>query len=612
MLSSQDILKKYFALYQSNGHIQISNMSLVPEGDSTLLFVNCGMFPLGPYLSGEQHPLGKRLMNVQRAGRFQEDLEEVGDNRHTTMFHMIGNWSLGDYFKKEQLGWIYGFLIDELGLDPQRIFATVFEGDRYAPRDIESIEIIKDIFAKYKISAKENKRIYTCGRDKNWWQRGEVVGELGGPDSEIYYYLGTGSGEGKDPSKHEEEFLEIGNTVFMQYRRIEGNGWAQLPQNNVDFGGGLERIALVCQGKQDIFETDMFWPIIEKIQSLSGKDYYENEKTKRAMRTLADHIRSITIMAMDGVVPSNKDQGYFLRRILRRMVRTGRVLGIEKGISVNLVDTVCTLFSWLYPELSTKQSEIKTLFADEEQKFSMTLINGQRELQRIIQHHGTKLENPNVAAQYIFDLYQSIGFPPEMSLEELVEHNIHITDKKKHLTAYEQYKKKHQDLSRKGAEQKFKGGLADHSTEVVQLHTATHVLHQSMRTVLGPHIQQQGSNITNERLRFDFSHDFPLADHEIKKIEALANETIQKKLPVQFVILPKEEAEKTGALHFFKEKYGEKVKVYFIGNDIKTAFSKEFCGGPHVSNLSELSPTLSIYKQESVGKGVRRIYARFG
>ena len=648
-MSSKEILERYLNFYKERGHKQVPNVSLVPEGDSTLLFVNSGMFPLVPYLSGQPHPLGKRLVNVQRAGRFQEDLEEVGDHHHTTAFHMIGNWSLGDYFKDEQLPWAYEFLVEVVGLDPNKLFATVFAGDEYAPKDKESIEILKKIFAKYKIDAREYERIFACGRDKNWWQRGDAVGELGGPDSEVYYYLGAGNPFGKDPTLYEDEFLEIGNSVFMQYKKTE-SGWKELPQKNVDFGGGLERIAMVVQGKTDIYETDNFWPMVEKIQALSGKKYKQDAQTTKAMRILADHVRGAAFMAMDGVVPSNKDQGYVLRRLLRRMVRAGKTLGMEKDISVNLVPVVVNTFSWLYPELEEKKNNIEEIFAREEEKFREVLNKGALEQEKIMRNDTVIMDERNKVAQQItmryadetavneqlksfvhnsellqsekgtslplvplekmaFNLYQSTGWPVEMFVEEIKEKYPRFQEKRFY-ELYKELEKQHKEKSRAGAEQKFKGGLADQNEATVKYHTINHLLQAALRKVLGDHVAQRGSNITSERIRFDFSHDYKLSDEQLLQTEKLINGKIAQKLPVNNVDLPKEEAEKTGAIHVFGEKYGDVVRVYYIGNTLETAFSKEFCGGPHVKNTGELAP-VQIYKQESIGKGIMRVYAKF-
>ena len=581
----------------------IPNVSLVPENDPTLLFVNSGMFPLVPYLSGESHPLGRRLVNVQRAGRFDVDLEEVGDPRHTTAFHMIGNWSLGDYFKDQQLPWAYEFLIEVLGLDPTKFYATVFAGDEYAPKDTESIKILKQVFSKYGIDAHENERIFACGRDKNWWQRGEAVGELGGPDSEIYYYLGDDLPIGRDPTLYEDEFLELGNSVFMQYRRTD-KGWEELPQKNVDFGGGLERTAMVEQGKSDIFETDNFRLVIDKVQEISDKDYRHDPQITKAMRIIADHMRGTTLMAMDSVIPGNKDQGYIMRRLLRRVVRAGMTLGVESNMSLSLVPVVCEMMEWLYPQLPDKEDTIKQIFSAEEEKFKITLRQGKEAVEKFFNKAFT--QNIKLLAGAAFSLYQSIGYPEEMFYADLHERNIQISEEE----FYKEFKdlfKKHQEGSRTGAEQKFKGGLVDSSEQVVKYHTATHLLHMALRKVLGDGVMQQGSNITSERLRFDFNYHEKLSDDQIRQVENIINSHIGENLPVQYKIMPRDEAERTGAIHFFGEKYGDQVKVYFIGPE-GDPVSAEFCNGPHVSQTREIG-IFKITKQESLGKGVKRIRA---
>lgn len=603
-MSSQELLQKFIQFYHDRGHVLIPNVSLVPENDPSLLFVNSGMFPLVPYLSGQAHPSGKRLVNVQRSIRF-EDIDSVGDRTHTIAFHMMGNWGLGDYFKKEQLPWVYELLVDVLGIDPHKLFATVFAGDESAPKDEESVEILKEVFKKYGIDAKEGERIFAYGKKSNWWKRGDAVGELGGPDSEIFYYLGKGDGVGKSPENNEDEFLEIGNSVFMQYKKTE-NGWEELSQKNVDFGGGLERMAWVVQGKQDIFETDNFWPIIEKVEELSGKKYHENENVTRSMRILADHMRASVFLSMDGVVPSNKDQGYILRRLLRRMTRASRFLGVENDLSVNLVGRVVEMFKWVYPQLVEKRLYIEQIFAEEENKFRKTLARGDKEFNKNITgvNYSTKQ-----LAQIAFDMYQSLGYPSEIFLEEVKDKGIAVSDKEFN-AAFDAVFNQHKEGSRAGSEQKFKGGLADQSEEVIKYHTATHLLHQALRMVLGEHVSQKGSNITGERLRFDFSHPQKLTEEEIQKVQKIVNEKIAAKLPVNCLVLSKEEAEETGALHFFGEKYGDQVSVYYVGDSIEGAFSKEFCGGPHVKNTSELR-SVEIFKQESVGGGNQRVYARF-
>jgi alanyl-tRNA synthetase len=572
------------------------------------------MFPLVPYLSGEPHPLGKRIMNVQRCLRFFEDLDNVGEtNRHTTAFHMIGNWSLGDYFKKEQLNWFYQFLTEELGLDPHKMYASVFTGDEDAPKDEASIDVIKEIFSRYGIEAKEGERIFAYGKEDNWWQRGEAVGELGGPDSEVFYYIGAqGDGFGKDPAQHQDEFLEIGNSVFMQYKKTE-LGWEELPQKNVDFGGGLERLATVVQGKRDIYETDNFYPVIKKLEEISGKTYLAQKTHTKAMRVIADHMRAATFLAMDGVLPSNKDQGYILRRLIRRTVRAGKMLDIEKDISVVLVPVVVEMFSWLYPELTKKENEIKEVFAKEEARFRKTLQKGAREFEKEIENirkfvSEQKIEN---LVELAFDMYQSFGYPLEMFFEDLNDHELPVSGvaHTRIEEGFEELFEKHQEKSRAGAEQKFKGGLADHSDQVIKYHTATHLLHYALRQVLGEDIVQHGSNITGERLRFDFNFPRKMTKEEMEEVEKIINREIKAAHPVNFEIMSKEKALQTGAIHAFNEKYGEKVKIYYIGESLEKAMSKEFCGGPHVENTLEIGK-LELYKQDKIGRGMLRVYAR--
>ncbi len=558
-MQSKEIIEKFIKFYEKRGHKLVPNVSLVPENDPTLLYVNSGMFPLVPYLSGEPHPLGKRLMNVQRCLRFNEDLENVGvTNRHTTAFHMMGNWSLGDYFKKEQLLWVYEFLVEELGLEIDKIYATVFEGDKDAPKDEESIEIIKNVFKKYGLEAKENERIFTYGKKDNWWQRGEAVGELGGPDSEIFYYIGKeGTGFGLNPAEHQDDFIEIGNSVFMQYKRAE-SGWVELPQKNVDFGGGLERMALVSQNKHDIYETDNFYPIIQELEKLSGKKYLSDISITKSMRMLADHMRSATFLAMDNVLPSNKDQGYILRRLLRRMVRVARKLGLEKDVSVNLVPVVAKMFSWIYPALLEKEKNIAGMFSVEEEKFRKTLEKGAKEVAKNSEKIAALISSRNfqALADLAFDLYQSLGYPFEMYSEDLKEFDseIETTEIEKLFTAkFEE----HQQTSRSGAAQKFEGGLADHSEQTIRYHTATHLLNMALNKVLGGQITQHGSNITGERFRFDFNHSDKLSDVQIKEVEEIMNEAVSAGLPVNFEIMPTEKAKETGAMHEFNGKYGD-------------------------------------------------------
>lgn len=607
MISSQEVLQKYLDFFKERGHVLIPNMSLVPENDPTILFVNSGMFPLVPYLSGEKHPLGTRLMNVQRSLRFNDDLDEIGNTiRHTLAFHMIGNWSLGDYFKKDQLNWLYEFLIEHLKLDPSRIYATVFEGDKDAPFDEEAVDILKDIFKKYGITAELNDRIFPYGKKENWWQRGEAIGELGGPDSEIFYFIGEDP-VGKSPANNDDEFIEFGNSVFMQYKRSE-KGWEELPKKNVDFGGGLERIVMIAQDKKDIYETDMYWPVIEKIQTLSKKSYYNDGfQVKKNMRILADHMRACVLLGMDGVIPSNKDQGYIYRQLIRRLVRTALKFGIEDTFISELTAEVVKTISWLYPELPAKRINITCLIDEEATKFKKLLVRvAPKVIQEISKNKNNTIEN---YVDMAFDFFQSQGYPKEIFLQDLAEADIKVNEKEFDVLYKEKFTS-HKDQSREGAEQKFKGGLADHNEQTIRYHTTTHLLHWALRKVLGDQVIQQGSNITGERLRFDFNHSQKLTDAQIKEVEELVNNEIKKALPVNYVMLPKDQAEKTGAIHAFGEKYGDSVKVYFIGDSLENAVSKEFCGGPHVTNTKDLLP-IEIFKQSKIGEAVLRVYIRF-
>lgn len=604
MMTSEQVLKKFLQFYKKKGHKQIPNMSLVPENDPSLIFVNSGMFPLVPYLFGEKHPLGKRLMNIQRCIRFDEDIDDVGKTiRHTSVFHQLGNWSLGDYFKEEQLHWLYEFVVEELGLDITKIYASVFRGDKDAPRDTESVKILKDIFAKYGIEAQLGERIFEYDKSENWWKRGDAIGEPGGPDSEIFYFVGDDPSD-KNPLDNDDKFIEMGNSVFMQYKKTK-NGWEELSQKNIDFGGGFERLVMFVQGKNDIFEIDDYWPIIERIQEVSGRNYYDDDETKVGMRLLADHMRACVLIAMDGVIPSNTEQGYILRQYLRRMVRAGMKLGVKKNITLDLVESVTVSLSWLYPNLPEQQDLFINLFSEEEKRFRKVLQKGSRQVDNLLL--GVKSASSENLADIAFNLYQSVGYPFEIFLEDIKDRGIK-TDLSVVESLYKSRVKKHKDKSRKGAEQKFKGGLADKSEKTIKLHTATHLLQWALREVLGDNVVQRGSNITSKRLRFDFPHNSKLSEEEIKQVEKLVNKKIASRVPVQYEILPKTEAEKTGALHAFGEKYGNKVKVYYIGSDLNSAFSKEFCGGPHVSNTKELGK-FKITRQKRIGTNLLRVYA---
>ncbi len=602
-MKSAEVRRKFIEFYKARGHVELPSASLVPENDPTTLFTSSGMQPLVPYLLGQTHPLGKRLVNSQKAFRAQ-DIEEVGNNRHTTFFEMLGNWSFGDYFKKEQLPWIFEFLTKELELDPKRLYVSVFEGNASVPKDMESIEIWKEIFSGVGIDAKEGERIFVYPASKNWWSRaGEPEamppGEPGGPDSEVFFDFGLEFGlhershdrvQPCHPNCECGRFMEIANSVFMQYRKREDGTLEELPKKNVDFGGGLERLVAAVNDDPDVFKTDLFHSIIPLIEKLSNKQYGTDEKTTRAMRIIADHIKASVMMITDGVLPSNKIQGYVLRRLIRRSLLYAQPLGLssEHSFVGKLVIPVAEIYHDSYPKVHQKSSEIQTVLTDESVRFGKALGRGLKEIEKL-----EKLDGKTA-----FRLYETYGFPWEMT-EEIARDRGQTVEKGE----FEKALQEHQAKSRTAASGMFAGGLADHSVEVIKLHTATHLLHQALRTILGSHVQQKGSNITSERLRFDFSHPKKLTDDELQKISDLVNEQIKENLPVSFAVIDTQEALKSGALAFFGERYGEKVNVYSIG-----AFSREICGGPHVSFTGTLG-RFTITKEESLGAGIRRIYA---
>lgn len=620
-MTSQEIRQKYLDFFKARGHKIISSFSLIPENDPSLLFVNSGMFPLAPYLLGEKHPAGKRLADSQKSFR-AEDIDEVGDSRHNTFFEMLGNWSLGDYFKEEQLNWWFEFILDELKLDPSQIYQTVYAGDGVVSKDEDSIQILKNIFSKYGIEAKEGpttlgkgsdgpgmpvdfntQRIFAY-RDKNWWQRGDAVGELGGPDSETFY--DTGKEHNPKYGKHCHvncdcgRFLEIGNSVFMQYQKTETD-WKELANKNVDFGGGLERIAMVVQNKNSIFETDLFRNIIGKIEELSGKKYGDNTK---AFEVIADHLKAATFIMGDdkGVYPSNVEQGYIVRRLIRRAIRYGRQLGIKSPYWLNgIADVVMKDYEKVYSEFGKGKNQqfITEELATEYDKFSKTLERGLKEFGK----------NITINSETLFYLFQTYGFPLEMSLEELRNRGVKV-DERKISREFQIEFKKHQELSRTASSGKFKGGLADVSEQTTKYHTATHLLNVALRKVLGEHVYQKGSNITAERLRFDFSHSEKMTEEQLKKVEEMVNEQIQKNISVIMEEMTVEQAKEQGAIGVFEAKYGDRVKVYTIANSAKTEppFSREICGGPHVENTGVLG-RFKIIKQEASSAGVRRIKA---
>lgn len=613
-MNSNEVRKKYLDFYRKKGHTIIPSARLIPDNDPTTLFTGSGMQPLVPFLLGEKHPEGIRLTNSQKCFRSQ-DIDDVGDNRHTTFFEMLGNWSLGDYFKKDQLPFVFEFLTKEIGIKPEKLFVTVFRGDKDTAieKDTESINLWKSLFKEAGIESidadlineeeaskrgiKPGERIFAYDVKKNWWSRSGTPskmpdGEPGGPDSEIFYCFESIEHDPKfgancHPNCDCGRFLEIGNSVFMEYWRTK-TGFEKLSQKNVDFGGGLERIVAVSEDKSDIFEIDTLQVIIKTLEELSQKKYHDKNYTE-IFRVITDHVRSSIFLIGDGVVPTNSEQGYFVRRLLRRAIRFWDKLGIQDAGISTLVLPLLTFYKETYPETFAKSNFIVEEIKREEEKFRKTLKEGQKEFEK-----GT---DP-------FVLFTTFGFPIELTEELAKEHG-----KKIDINKFKEDLKNHQNLSRAGSEQKFKGGLRDTSEKSLQYHTATHLLHKALRDVLGNTVGQKGSNITPERLRFDFSFERKMTDEEKKKVEDIVNEKIREALPVQSKIMPKQDAEETGALHFFGEKYGDQVSVYYIGNSIADAFSKEYCGGPHVKNTSELKGTFKIIKEEAVSQGVRRIKA---
>ncbi len=621
-MTAKEIREKYLKFFEARGHKIIPSASLIPENDPSTLFIGSGMQPLVPYLLGEPHPAGKRLTNSQKSFR-TEDIEDVGDNRHNTFFEMLGNWSLGDYFKKEQLRWFFEFLTDELKLDPSRLYVSVYKGNPeigIGP-DEESVKIWQELFSEVGIEAKvveepekvglAGGRIFYYGDHKNWWSRsGEPanmpVGEPGGPDSEVFYDLGEGLGRHeKSPWRDQPchincdcgRFIEIGNSVFMEFVRKK-DGFASLPQKNVDFGGGLERLTMVSQGKDNVFETDLFINVINKIKELAGgREYRDNVK---AFEVIADHLKAAAFIMGDdkGIAPANTDQGYIVRRLIRRAIRYGRQLGIEAtGWTAEIARIVIGDYKDVYGELERNQEFVVREMRKEEEKFSQTLARGLKIFSRVAEKCSGKISGRDA-----FDLYQTYGFPLEMTRELAEEKGLSVDE-----VGFREELKKHQELSRTAAAGKFKGGLADRSEETTKLHTAAHLLLAALRRVLGDHVTQKGSNITAERLRFDFSHSEKLTDEQKQEVEKLVNKAIEDDLPVSWEEMSLEEAKKVGAMGVFESKYGEKVKVYTIGEG-DNVFSKEICGGPHVKRTGQLG-YFRIIKEQSSSAGVRRIKA---
>lgn len=611
-ITVNELRKKYLDFMKEKGHVVVPSASLLPENDPTTLFTGSGMQPMVPYLLGEKHPEGTRIADSQKSFR-SVDIEEVGDNRHTTFFEMLGNWSLGDYFKKEQIEWMFEFLSQEIELDINNLYITTFRGNEELnlPRDTEAAELWQKLFESKGIDAKivdnseadgmQGGRIFYYDEKKNWWSRAGVpqnmpVGEPGGPDTEMFWDFSS-----VDPDVHEKSefrdqpchvncdcgrFIEIGNNVFMEYIKKE-SGFEKLPQQNVDFGGGLERLVAAKLHNPDVFMIDVFEYSRKKIEELSGKSYEENQLS---FRVVLDHLRAATFLIADGAIPSNKDQGYFTRRLIRRAVRHLQKLDVNENIAGDIVNSFIDSYAdeGAYPELAAKREMIVSEAEKEEQKFKRTLEKGLKEFGKY----------EKVTGKDAFVLFSTYGFPLELTEELAEEKGIEINKEefKKEFTA-------HQELSRQASAGKFKGGLADHSEMSVKYHTATHLLHRALKNVLGDHVEQKGSNITPQRLRFDFTHQEKLSDEQKKAVEEEVNKAIQEDLPVSWSEMTVDEAKEKGAIGLFEDKYGDKVKVYEMGE-----YSKEICGGPHVEHTGVLG-TFKIKKEQSASAGVRRIKA---
>lgn len=577
-----EIRNKYLNFFKKYGHEIIPSASLIPENDPSVLFTTAGMQPLVPYLLGEKHPAGTRLTDYQKCVR-TVDIDEVGDNRHLTYFEMLGNWSLGDYFKEQSVQMSFEFLTNELSIPVEKLSVTCFEGDSDCPRD----EITAECWRKAGIP---EDKIYFFGKEDNWW----IAGEEGpcGPDTEMFYDTGKPKcSENCNPSCGCGKYVEIWNNVFMEYFKTKDGVYTKLAKQNVDTGLGLERMTMLLQGKQTPFETELFAPIMEKLVELQKVDDINSR------RIVAEHLRSSMMITCDGGKPSNIDRGYVLRRLIRRMIRHMNKLQIELSELENLIDLNTDNLKEMYPDLDKNKEMIKKVILEEKDKFVKTLVHGEREFVKEM-NKAKEAGKTKLDGQVVFRLYDTYGFPPEVTQELAAENDIDID-----LEEFDKLFKEHQEKSRLGAEQKFKGGLADQNEETISYHTATHLLHKALKIVLGDHVKQSGSNITAERLRFDFTHPEKMTQEEIKKVEDLVNEQIQRNLEVTCEEMSYEEAKATGAIGLFTDKYGDKVKVYTIGD-----FSKEICGGPHVSNTNEMG-NFKIKKEESSSSGIRRIKA---
>lgn len=622
-MNTADIRRKYLEFFKSKSHTIIPRANLVPQEDPTTLFTGSGMQPLLPYLLGESHPAGSRVADSQPAFR-AEDIDEVGDNRHTTFFEMLGNWSFGDYFKHEQIAWMFEFLTDIVGLDPEKLYVTCFIGapEYGIEKDTEAAELWQKLFKAKGISSgiaeldseangyergmKPGERIFYYDGSKNWWNRGKTgpattpVGDPCGPDSEMFFDFGTPHnpefGEHCHPNCDCGRFMEIGNNVFMAYRKEAEGKFVPLESKNIDHGSGLERIAAAAEGSGDMFRISVLWPIVKHLEELSGKSY---DDEPLPMRIVADHLRAAVFLAVDGVVPSNTRQGYVMRRFLRRAIRQGLVLGLSDNFLGDITKLIASLYRDDYPEIAEREAEIVQVLMQEEKQFRHTLERGLKEFEKLTSEGG-KLNGNG-----IFVLSDTYGFPHELSLEEAEVRNVELSDNWK--AEFDALLAEQKERSRTATAGQFKGGLAEHNDTTTKYHTATHLMYRALRNVLGDHVVQRGSNITNERMRFDFSHHAKMSPEEIKAVEDMVNDAIAKDYPVTWEEMNTKEAFGVGALGAFGDKYGDSVKVYTVG-DKDDWYSKEICGGPHVEHTGEIGK-FKIKKEESSSAGVRRIKA---
>ena len=592
-MNGDELRQVFLNFFAERGHAIIPSAPLVPENDSTALFTSAGMHPLVPYLLGESHPGGRRLTNVQKCLR-TVDIEEVGDTSHNTFFEMLGFWSLGDYWKQDSIRWTLDWFTRVLGLEKERISVTVFAGDSVAPRDEEAVQVWLELGIP-------QERIYYLSREDNWW---ELPGKTGpcGPDSELFYDTGLPMhGPGCQPGCGCGKYIEIGNNVFMQYNKILEGRYEPLKQRNIDVGLGLERMLCVHQRTSDIYGTDLFSPILQRIGELRedqrSKMSPSTEQEHRLTCIIADHLRAATFIIADGVLPGNVEQGYICRRLIRRAVRCGHELSIPDSFTAEVAQAVIARYGSIYPELEVRKTGILNELTREEARFRHTLVRGLREFQKAENQLRQQGETV-LAGATVFRLFDTFGFPPTLTMELAQEHGLSAD-----LDGFNTLFKLHQERSRQANQKKFAGGLADHSDRTTKLHTATHLLQQALRDVLGTHVHQMGSNITQERLRFDFAHPKKLTIEEIRRVEEIVNEQIKRDLQTTVEVMPLEQALAAGALAFFGERYGEQVKVYKIGD-----FSLEVCGGPHVQHTGGLDQ-FRIIRSETIGQGVQRIRA---